>query len=184
MLYRQVHCPNGKKEVLQLVLPAALRSEVLKQLHQQHGHQGRERTNELVRLWCYQPGMSSDVASWCQECDRCQAAKDTQPLAQAFMGRLLSSRPNDILAVDFTVLEPTSSGIENVLVMTDVFSKYTLAVPTRDQRAETVAQTLVTEGFYQFGVPGHLHSDQGRNFESLLIQQLCDFSYYSLSPCR
>lgn len=66
----------------------------------------------------------------------------------------------------------------------DVFNKYTLAVPTRDQRAETVAQTLVTEGFYQFGVPGHLHSGQGRNFESLLIQQLCDFSYYSLSPCR
>ncbi len=91
------------------------------------------------------------------------------------MGRLLSSRPNYILAVDFTLLEPTSSGIENVLVMTDVFSKYTLAVPTRDQRAETVAQALVTEWFYSFGVPGRLHSDQGRNFESLLIRQLCEF---------
>ncbi|XP_046715772.1 uncharacterized protein LOC124392652 [Silurus meridionalis] len=100
--------------------------------------------------------------------------KDTQPLAQTFMGRLMSSRPNDILAVDFTVLEPTSSGIKNVLVMTDVFSKYTLAVPTRDQRAETVAQALVTEWFYRFGVLGRLHSDQGRNFESLLIRQLCE----------
>lgn len=59
--------------------------------------------------------------------------------------------------------------------MTDVFSKYTLAVPTRDQRAETVAQALVTEWFYRFGVPGRLHSDQGRNFESSLIRQLCEF---------
>ncbi len=174
MLYRRVHCPKGKEEVLQLVLPVALRSEVLRQLHQQHGHQGRERTTELVRQRCYWPGMSSDVASWCQECAWCQEAKVTQPLAQGFMGRLLSSRPNDILAVDFTVLEPTSSGIENVLVMTNVFSKYTLAVPTRDQRAETVAQALVTEWFYRFGVPGRLHSDQGRNFESLLIRQLCE----------
>lgn len=118
---------------------------MLKHLHQQHEHQGRERINELVRQRFYWPGLSSDVASWCQECDRCQAAKDTQPLAQEFMMRLLSSRPNDILAVEFTVLEPIHSGIEKVLVMTNVFSNYTLAVPTRDQRAETVAQALVTE---------------------------------------
>ena len=49
------------------------------------------------------------------------------------MGHLLASRPNEILAMDFTVLDPTHSRLENVLVMTDVFSKYTLAVATRDQ---------------------------------------------------
>lgn len=54
------------------------------------------------------------------------------------------------------------------------FSKYTVAVPTRDQRASTVAQVLVAEWFYKFGVPGCLHSDQGRSFESALIKQLCD----------
>ncbi|XP_046726886.1 uncharacterized protein LOC124399768 [Silurus meridionalis] len=101
--------PNERRQMtkaaLTLVLPAALRPEVLRQLHQQHGHQGRERTMELVQQRCYWPGLSSDVGSWCHECDRCQAAKDTQPLAQAFMGRLMSSRPNDILAVDFTVLK-------------------------------------------------------------------------------
>lgn len=71
------------------------------------------------------------------------------------------------------MLEPTRSGLENVLVMTDVFTKYTLAVPTRDQRAETVAQVLVVEWFYKFGVPSRIHSYQGRNFESSLVQQLC-----------
>ncbi len=80
------------------------------------------------------------------------------------------------------MLEPSRSGVENVLVITDVFSKYTLAVPTRDQRAETVAQTLVTEWFYMFGVPGRLHSDQGRNFESFLIRQLC--SLYDIRKSR
>ncbi len=56
--------------------------------------------------------------------------------------------------------------------MTDVFMKYTLAVPTRDQRAESVAQVLVVEWFYKFSVPSRIHSDQGRNFESSLVQQL------------
>ncbi|KAL1263543.1 hypothetical protein QQF64_006282 [Cirrhinus molitorella] len=98
------------------------------------------------------------------------------------MGHLLASRPNEILAIDFTMLEPSSSGLENVLVMTDVFTKYTLAVPTQDQRAETVAQVLVVEWFCKFGVPGRIHSDQGRNFESLLIQQLC--SLYKVEKSR
>lgn len=40
--------PDGGEEVLQLVLPRVLRPEVLTQLHQQHGHQGIERTLELV----------------------------------------------------------------------------------------------------------------------------------------
>lgn len=90
------------------------------------------------------------------------------------MGHLLASRPNEILAIDYTSLEPAQNGVENVLVLTDVFSKYTMAVPTRDQRAATVARVLVSEWFYKFGVPARLHSDQGRNFESSLIQQLCN----------
>ncbi|KAL1251107.1 hypothetical protein QQF64_018903 [Cirrhinus molitorella] len=153
--------------------PPGRTKDILRWLHEEHGHQGVERTTELVRQRCYWPGMAGDVARWCRECERCQSAKDVQPDSSSFMGHLLASRPNEILAIDFTMLEPSSSGLENVLVMTDVFTKYTLAVPTQDQRAETVAQVLVVEWFCKFGVPGRIHSDQGRNFESLLIQQLC-----------
>lgn len=45
----------------------------------------------------------------------------------------------ECIAIDFTVLEK-SQGFENVLVLTDVFSKWTIAVPTRDQTAQTVAK--------------------------------------------
>uniref|UniRef100_A0A3B3WF82 Integrase catalytic domain-containing protein n=1 Tax=Poecilia mexicana TaxID=48701 RepID=A0A3B3WF82_9TELE len=89
------------------------------------------------------------------------------------MGHLLASRPNEILAIDFTLLEPARNGVENVLVMTDVFTKYTIAVPTRDQRASTVARVITQEWFYKLGVPSRLHSDQGRCFESAIFQQLC-----------
>ncbi len=103
----------------------------------QHCHhidsQGVERTTRLVQQRCYWPGMSSDIARWCQECERCQCAKGDQPAHASFMGHLLAARPNEILALDFTLLEPSSTGLENVLVMTDIFTKYTLAVPTRDQ---------------------------------------------------
>ena len=126
--------------------------------------------------------MTADVGRWCQECERCQLAKDARPVAPSFMGHLLAARPNEILALDFTLLEPSASGHENVLVLTDVFSKYTLAVPTRDQRAATVAKVLVEGWFCKFGVPGRIHSDQGRCFESSLLQHLC--SFYGVQKSR
>ncbi|KAL2082757.1 hypothetical protein ACEWY4_022575 [Coilia grayii] len=182
VLHRRIRRPDGGEEVLQLVLPSPLHSVVMTQLHHNHSHQGVERTSRLVQQRCYWPGIFADIKRWCQECERCQVSKDTQPVAHSFMGLLLASRPNEILALDFTVLEPTRGGIENVLVMTDVFSKYTLAIPTRDQRAATVAQVLVNEWFYKLGVPSRVHSDQGRNFESALIHQLCQM--YDVAKSR
>lgn len=78
------------------------------------------------------------------------------------------------MAIDFTVIEPANDGRENVLILTDIFSKYTQAIPTKDQQASTAAETLVRHWFYLFGVPARIHSDQGKkNFESKLIQELC-----------
>ncbi|KAI4905570.1 hypothetical protein NFI96_009239, partial [Prochilodus magdalenae] len=39
LLYRRIWWPDGHEEVLQLVLPALLKEDVLRQLHQEHGHQ-------------------------------------------------------------------------------------------------------------------------------------------------
>ncbi|XP_078794575.1 uncharacterized protein LOC144988164 [Oryzias latipes] len=174
LIFRKVQRPDGGEEILQLLLPMCLKEEVLQQLHDDHGHQGIERTTELVRQRCYWPGMSDDIKQWCKDCTRCILAKTSQPKLSAPMGHLLASRPNQILAVDFTLLEPATDGREHVLIMTDVFSKFTQAVPTRDQKATTVASALVREWFFRFGVPARLHSDQGRSFENAVVGQLCN----------
>ena len=45
-----------------------------------------------------------------------------------------ATRPNEILALDFTQLEPASDGRENVLILTDIFTKYSQAISTKDVR--------------------------------------------------
>lgn len=172
-LHRVIRMPGECKETFQVVLPQCLQDEVLQSVHDGHGHQGIDRTFQLVRSRCFWPGMTKRVEQWCQQCERCILSKAVQPKIRSFQGTLQASRPHEVLAIDFTVLEPASDGRENILVLTDVFSKYTQAIATRDQRASTVAQVLVQQWVHRFGPPSRIHSDQGRNFESMVIQQLC-----------
>lgn len=181
VLYRKTTAPHGEP-YMQLLLPQCLHQELLRGLHDQHGHQGVRRTTDLVRQRCYWPGMGAEIEKYCQNCQRCVLSKAVQPRVKTYQGVLLASQPLDVLAVDFTLLESATDGRENVLVMTDVFSKYTQAIPTKDQSASTVAKVLVDCWFYRFGVPKRIHSDQGRNFESALIAQLCQL--YGIEKSR
>lgn len=88
---------------------------------------GIDRTTELVRQRCFWPGMSADIKDWVQKCERCQVAKDSGQVPHSFMGHLLASQPNELLALDFTLLQPSQNGFENVLVLTDVFSLQSLS---------------------------------------------------------
>lgn len=58
--------------------------------------------------------------------------------------------------------------------MTDLFSRYAFAVPTRDQTAVTTVRALCDHLVREFGCPERLVTDQGAAFESQLLKQLCE----------
>ena len=179
VLYKKMKQPSG--EISQLLLPEVLREQLLTAVHDQVGHQGVERTLALARNRCFWPGMIHDIEEHCRNCQRCMLAKAGKKL-QPTMGSLIAKRPLEVLAMDFTVLEPGTNNVENVLVLTDAFTKFTQAIPSKDQKARTVARCLVRDWFVRFGVPRRLHSDQGRNFESKVIRELCEM--YGVTKSR
>jgi len=130
----------------------------------------------------YWTGVFTNVEEFCKTCERCNTGKMPLPRVKVLMSQLLASTPNEVVAIDFTLLEKSSDGRKYVLVLTNVFSKFTIAVSARNQTASVTAKVLVREWFMRYDVQGRLHSDQGRNFENELIAELCKL--YNIKKSR
>ncbi|MEW8544647.1 MAG: DDE-type integrase/transposase/recombinase [Candidatus Thiodiazotropha sp.] len=81
-----------------------------------------------------------------------------------------------VVCIDYLSLERSKGGYENILVITDHFTRFAQAIPTKNQTAHTTARVLYDNFFIHYGFPEKLHSDQGADFESKLIKNLCSLT--------
>ena len=173
LLCRKFRGPSNADHT-QLVLPSSLRHTILQKLHNELGHLGFHKTMERVKQRYYWPGYELDVQKWIAECASCQQRNTPQPTSKAPLGTITAKHPFDVLSWDIMgPLPVTSQGNKYVLVVTDLFSKWTEAFPLKCTDSETLAKVLIKKVICRYGVPSSLHSDQGANLTSNLISSLC-----------
>ena len=91
-------------ETWRVVLPRSMRAHVLEALHDQAGHQCRDRTLSFVKDRCWWPGMWSDVDRKVKQCERCIKRKTTTNV-RAPLVNITTSMPMELVCIDFVTLE-------------------------------------------------------------------------------
>ena len=174
VLCRQYKKCSSQEEFTQFVVPTSLREVACRQVHDCSGHLGINKTMERLKERFYWPGYESDIKDWLQGCELCQRRNPPQPSPRAPLGRISACQPFEKVSWDIMGPLPVSSkGNKYILVITDLFTKWVEAFPIRSTNTETLATILVNEIVCRYGVPRYLHSDQGANLTSRIIQSLC-----------
>ena len=160
---------KSEKSFLQLVVPKEMQQDVIQSRHNEV-HFGFVKNFHTLFQKYWWPGMLSDIERYNKSCTECQQAASKQP-RKAPLKPLDAPRPWHTVGVDIT--EPgviTAKGNRYILVFIDLFTKYCVAVPIPDQRAETVAKAFFERIICVFGSPERLLSDRGSNFLSKIME--------------
>ena len=161
---------------VRVVAPIAMRPEIIKEAHNSAlcGHGGVFKTYERISSEFFWPKMSADISEHIAQCKPCQANSNKGTLPPAPLQSLpIPGGPNQRIHVDlFGPLKSSEGGSKYVLVMTDALTKIVRlkAIPSKD--ATVVAQAILLDWIYVYGVPKIISSDQGKEFCNDLARAL------------
>lgn len=180
-LRRRAQDHNTGLTLAQIVVPRSKTRDLWEQYHRTSGHMGVAKIEALLRKTFYWPGMGSDLQDWTSTCFHCLQHKSGLEV-RAPLVPILTSYPLETVAVDYLSLGRPADTYPYLLVITDLFSKYGWAVPTKDQTAATTVHALWRHLIQPWGCPERILSDRGATFESSLVAQLC--SLYGCAKVR
>ena len=179
---RKSQRPYRSELVKRLVIPFSMRNDVLTLCHDGicGGHLGEKKTWWKLSEKYYWPSAFKDTLNWVESCGIC-AARKTPPNKRADLNPILEFEgPFDVVGVDILgPLPTTDDGNKYVVVFSDYLSKWPEAFALKDAKAETIARVFVEELICRHSAPVKLLSDQGRNFMSEVIAEVC--RYFSVN---
>ncbi len=156
----------------QLVLPKEYRQTVFNELHKEMGHIGVERTVNLIRDRFYWARMQGDTEHFiANECE-CLMRKKPHKATRAPLVSVVTTRPFELVSIDFLHLETCKGGYEYILVVIDHYTRFAQAYATTNKAAKTVVNKIFNDFALRFGFPEKNHHDMGKEFENQLMYQL------------
>ncbi len=176
LLYYKWICDEHPGVRLKLVVPRSMRDKVFHLCHdvKSSSHPGQKETMNRVKRSFYWYGMGTDSKTYVETCAVCNKNKKPRVKPKAGMKNYHAGSPMERVHIDILgPLPETDRKNRYIFVMIDQFTKWTELVALPSQSAENVADALVKDFICRMGIALNIHSDQGRNFEGHLFQEIC-----------
>jgi transposase InsO family protein len=156
----------------QLVLPDKYKATVLRQLHDDMGHQGVDRTTSLVRDRFFWPHMQREVETYLSRCCACLKQKKPCRETRAPLIPIVTTQPFELVSIDFMHLDKCKGGYEYILVIVDHYTRFAQAYATTTKSAKCVADKIFNDYTLKWGFPQRIHHDMGGEWDNQLFSQL------------
>lgn len=159
--------------------------ETLKVLHDSSfgGHFGCNKTYERIKREFYWKGMKKDIHDYVLKCPKCQVNKKSRQIKMPLQMTQMSQAPFEKIYIDIVEGLPESKNGNNVILsMIDDLTRFVEFAPLPDQRASTIAKALFEDILCRYTFPKEIVSDQGSNFMSRVIQDMCNL--LKIKKCR
>ena len=119
--------------------------------------------------------MLNDTTIHIKQCERCLKFKALPEKAP--VENIDATYPMELVHMDYLTIEANEGGKDvHILVITDHFTQYAQAIVSSSQTAKCTAQNLWDKFIVHYGLPEKILTDQGHNFESDLLKELCDLA--------
>ena len=100
----------------------------------------------IVATKVFWPRMTTNVAAYIQDCPRCLRRK--HPIDQvAPLENFHTTQPMELVCIDYLTLKSSKGGYENILLVTDHFTKYSQAYPRTRLLEQQPKSSLTTSLF-------------------------------------
>ena len=107
-----------------------------------------------------------------KDCTQCQIMKGDDTKPNTIPSVIIAHNSMDLMCVAITKVDPSKDSKENILVLTDTFTKVSQSFVTPNQKVVTIAKELVEKWFYVYGIPAHIHSNKGCSFDNEIMSLL------------
>ena len=136
------------------------------------GHLSLKWILDILQDRFYWPNLEADATHQLCTCEWCLKFKSRQDKEELYP--LLATYPQELVHMDFLTIENPHTDVNvNILAITHHFMQYAKAVETFTQTAKAMAIPFWNGFITNYGFPKNLLTDQGCNFESQLIKELC-----------
>ena len=174
MIAKELEIKNGDlyKDQTRLYVPELARSELIMRTHITTGHAGENRMQYKIEEEYYFPKMKKEIKKVKEECELC-VKEELRKNPKSVQNHSLTAHPMEIVSLDIVGrIKPDVDGNKYILNIIDHYSCWGESFAMKTITALETAEMMM-EWITRFGAPQILLSDQGTNFMSHLIKQLC-----------